>query len=145
MPAGGPFVSNLCTIGAHPLEDTYHNADDDKLHGSNDKEQEAQDLPADLALEFAAAHDDQERDEGGEVEDDAKGGEEAGRAPHRAEVALLALALVFSGKRAAWRIVEVRAAPVQADVLGERAVVVGGDGIGDPVRNGDGCDRHRRR
>lgn len=100
-----------------------------------------QDLPADLALELAAAHDHGEGDDGGEMQDDREGDEEADGTPHATEVALVAGALVFGRERAAWRVVEVRAAAVKTDVLGVGFAFGRVYRVGDPVREIYGGNR----
>lgn len=102
-------------------EFTHHQGHAGKFYGGIGEEQSAHQLPAVLTLELATGHDDDERDEGGELYNGGKGEQEARTAPHGAEE-LVVGAVVVIGERPTCRIATGGTAVVQTQVVVEGRV-----------------------
>lgn len=124
---------------------TYHNRDDDELDRRNQGQHGANKRPARLALVLATAHDDQEGYDTGETQDSRQRRHESHGPPHVAEVSLAIATQLLIGKGPTRRVVEARAALVQADVLLEPLAAGSRDRVRNPMRDGDGGDCHGRR
>ena len=74
--------------------DTHNNSHPPNLNGSTKPQQKSQDPPSILPLLFSTRQDDHVRHERHALDDDGKGHEEADAAPHGAEGAVFAVAVV---------------------------------------------------
>lgn len=83
------------------MASTYHQRHACCLHCSRQHDDQAQDPPSRLSQLFPPGEDDDVRDDRNALQNDGEGHQEADAAPHRAEVAIFALAVLILRKRLA--------------------------------------------
>lgn len=123
---------------------THHNAHARKLDDGIGEQEAADELPAALALEFAAGEDDEEADERGQLDDGGEGEQEAAATPQRAE-GLVVAAVVFAGEGPARGVGDRGAALVQAQTLREGRACRRRHAVRHPVRGQERGEGQGRR